>query len=65
MKRFLRRYWHDIPFLAIAVRAVWVASAAWGLGVFLYFFLIVVPIEVRHFKSEKAQQAWKIRKGIA
>jgi hypothetical protein len=44
---------------------VWVASAAWGLGVFLYFFLIVVPIEVRHFKSEKAQQAWKIRKGIA
>ena len=61
LKIFLRRYWHDIPFLALAIRAVWLASTLWGITTFLYFFLIVVPLEVKHFRKEKAQQEWKIR----
>ncbi len=65
MKTFLRRYWHDIPFLALAIRAVWLASTLWGITTFLYFFLIVVPLEVKHFRSEKAQQEWKIKQKIA
>lgn len=65
MKKFLKRYWHDIPFLALAIRAVWLASTLWGLTTFLYFFLIVVPLEIRHFNTEKAQKAWKIRQKIA
>lgn len=57
MKQFLKRYWHDVPFLALALRAVWLASVVWGLGVFLYFFVVVVPIEVRHYQKEKARKA--------
>lgn len=68
MKRFLKRYWHDVPFLALAIRAVLLTTAIAGLITFAYFFIIVVPIEVKFYKKslhEKAIKEYKMKKGIA
>ena len=65
MKKYLKRYWHDIPFLGLAIRAVMLTTAIAGLITLTYFLVIVVPIEIKHFKNEKAQRELKIRQKIA
>ncbi len=66
IKKFLKRYWHDIPFFALAVRAVLLTTTIAGLITIAYFLAVVVPIEVKHYKIElnKIQQ-YKIKKGLA
>lgn len=68
MKDYFKRYWHNIPFLGLAIRAVLLTSLIWGLITFAYFFFVVVPIEVKYYKQDlhqKAIQQYKIKKGIA
>lgn len=65
MKEYIKRYWHNVPFIVFAIRAVLLGCMTCGLTALLYFLFFIVPTEKIHYQNNKFKQEFKIKNNIA